>query len=84
MHVSQVMVCCETYKFHERVQLDSITSNELGDPDVLVDVPFRPEVSALRDWRSLPRLGESPLSSPYVILQMFFRRAAGLLQMGSS
>ncbi|EIE24925.1 translation initiation factor [Coccomyxa subellipsoidea C-169] len=52
-----VMVCCETYKFHERVQLDSITSNELGDPDALVDVPFRPEASALRDWRSLPRLG---------------------------
>lgn len=25
-----VMICCETYKFHERVQLDSITSNELG------------------------------------------------------
>ena len=28
-------VCCETHKFHERVQLDSITSNELGDPDAL-------------------------------------------------
>lgn len=25
-----VLVCCETYKFHERVQLDSISSNELG------------------------------------------------------
>ena len=25
-----VMICCETYKFHERVQLDSITCNELG------------------------------------------------------
>lgn len=25
-----VLVCCETYKFHERVQLDSICSNELG------------------------------------------------------
>jgi translation initiation factor eIF-2B subunit delta len=24
-----VLVCCETYKFHERVQLDSITHNEL-------------------------------------------------------
>uniref|UniRef100_A0A7S1STN3 Translation initiation factor eIF2B subunit delta n=1 Tax=Tetraselmis chuii TaxID=63592 RepID=A0A7S1STN3_9CHLO len=30
-----VMVCCETYKFNERVQLDSITSNELGDPNAL-------------------------------------------------
>lgn len=26
-----VMICCETYKFHERVQLDSITFNELGN-----------------------------------------------------
>ena len=25
-----VIICCETYKFHERVQLDSICSNELG------------------------------------------------------
>ena len=25
-----VIVCCEAYKFHERVQLDSICSNELG------------------------------------------------------
>ncbi|BDA49360.1 Translation initiation factor eIF-2B subunit delta at C-terminar half [Coccomyxa sp. Obi] len=52
-----VMVCCETYKFHERVQLDSITQNELGDPDVLTFVPFRPEAAALADWRSIPRLG---------------------------
>lgn len=29
-----VIICCETYKFHERVLLDSITSNELGDPEV--------------------------------------------------
>jgi translation initiation factor eIF-2B subunit delta len=25
-----VLVCCEAYKFHERVQLDSLCSNELG------------------------------------------------------
>jgi len=25
-----VLVCCEAYKFHERVQLDSICANELG------------------------------------------------------
>lgn len=31
-----VIVCCETYKFLERVQLDSICSNELADPDELV------------------------------------------------
>lgn len=27
-----VLICCEAYKFHERVQLDSICSNELGMP----------------------------------------------------
>lgn len=27
-----VLVCCEAYKFHERVLLDSICSNELGMP----------------------------------------------------
>lgn len=34
-----VLICCETYKFHERVQLDSITHNELGDPDALALLP---------------------------------------------
>ena len=50
-------MCCETYKFHERVQLDSITSNELGDPDALAAVPLRPEVTTLQGWRSEPCLG---------------------------
>ena len=31
-----VLVCCETYKFVSRVQLDAICSNELGDPDELL------------------------------------------------
>jgi len=31
-----VIVCCETYKFCERVQTDAIVSNELGDPTPLV------------------------------------------------
>lgn len=30
------IVCCETYKFSEKVQLDSICWNEVGDPDELV------------------------------------------------
>jgi translation initiation factor eIF-2B subunit delta len=30
-----VIVCAETYKFHERVQLDCITYNELADPEAL-------------------------------------------------
>jgi translation initiation factor 2B subunit (eIF-2B alpha/beta/delta family) len=29
-HSVPVMVCCETYKFAEGVQLDSFTKNELG------------------------------------------------------
>lgn len=45
-----VMICCETYKFHERVQLDSICSNELGDPDALVKVPGRKDLSELEGW----------------------------------
>ena len=41
-----VIFCCETYKFDEKVQLDSICSNELGDPDELVR---RDEL--LSEWR---------------------------------
>ncbi len=53
-----VVVCAETYKFHERVQLDSFTLNELGDPEALVDVQGLPDVGALRGWRDHKRLGE--------------------------
>lgn len=28
-----VIVCCETFKFCEKVQIDSICFNELGDPE---------------------------------------------------
>ncbi|XP_078429150.1 nagB/RpiA/CoA transferase-like superfamily protein [Wolffia australiana] len=45
-----VLVCCEAYKFHERVQLDSICFNELGDPEVISKVPGRPEVNHLDRW----------------------------------
>ncbi|XP_018319958.1 translation initiation factor eIF-2B subunit delta isoform X2 [Agrilus planipennis] len=31
-----VLVCCETYKFCERVQTDSIVFNEIGDPNELI------------------------------------------------
>ena len=31
-----VLLCCQTFKFSERVQLDSICSNELGDPHDLI------------------------------------------------
>ncbi|XP_052195831.1 uncharacterized protein LOC127803563 isoform X2 [Diospyros lotus] len=45
-----VLVCCEAYKFHERVQLDSICSNELGDPDVISKVPGKGKINHLNDW----------------------------------
>ncbi|SCV04437.1 LANO_0G10198g1_1 [Lachancea nothofagi CBS 11611] len=33
-----VLVCCESLKFSQRVQLDSVTSNELADPNDLVAI----------------------------------------------
>ena len=45
-----VLVCCETYKFAERVLLDSICYNELADPDDLV--PPEPDASKVRWPRS--------------------------------
>eukprot|EP00658_Telonema_sp_P-2_P047017 TRINITY_DN3547_c0_g2_i1.p1 TRINITY_DN3547_c0_g2~~TRINITY_DN3547_c0_g2_i1.p1 ORF type:complete len:147 (+),score=38.26 TRINITY_DN3547_c0_g2_i1:162-602(+) len=49
-----VIFCCETYKFGDRVQLDSICNNELGDPDELVPVQHGEASGAdntLMDWR---------------------------------
>lgn len=34
-----VIVLCETYKFSDRVQLDSFVQNEIGNPDELVNDP---------------------------------------------
>lgn len=33
-----VLVCCESLKFSQRVQLDSVTFNELADPDDLISI----------------------------------------------
>ncbi|GFZ12205.1 NagB/RpiA/CoA transferase-like superfamily protein [Actinidia rufa] len=44
------------YKFHERVQLDSICSNELGDPDVISKVPGRMDVNYLDNWANKDNL----------------------------
>ncbi|KAL5217264.1 hypothetical protein ABZP36_017948 [Zizania latifolia] len=44
-----VLVCCEAYKFHERVLLDSICSNELGDPDVILKVPGKADLGHLKN-----------------------------------
>lgn len=32
-----VLVCCESLKFSDKVQLDSVTQNELGDPNDLIN-----------------------------------------------
>lgn len=48
-----VMVCSETFKFHDRVQLDSVTYNELGDPEALVKGT---EVGVMDGWRDDPNL----------------------------
>ena len=47
-HGVPALVCCETYKFAERVLLDSICFNELGDPDELIPVNERVESSGMR------------------------------------
>ncbi|CAL0299118.1 unnamed protein product [Lupinus luteus] len=51
-----VIVCCEAYKFHERVQLDSVCSNELGDPDVISNVLGRGDVNYLDGWTNIENL----------------------------
>ncbi|ESO85972.1 hypothetical protein LOTGIDRAFT_129894, partial [Lottia gigantea] len=43
------LVCCETYKFCERVQTDSFVFNELGDPNDLVKIGNKPP--CLTDWK---------------------------------
>jgi translation initiation factor eIF-2B subunit delta len=67
-----LIVCCETYKFTERVQLESISFNELGinsnlmcsktagDPDALLksedDTPHKETNEILKTWKDIPSL----------------------------
>ncbi|KAJ8372177.1 hypothetical protein AAFF_G00293940 [Aldrovandia affinis] len=50
-----VLVCCETYKFCERVQTDSFVSNELDDPDDLMVT--RKGKTQLEHWQEVRSLG---------------------------
>nr|XP_020472982.1 translation initiation factor eIF-2B subunit delta isoform X2 [Monopterus albus] len=50
-----VLVCCETYKFCERVQTDSFVSNELDDPDDLIVT--RKGKTELENWQQVQSLG---------------------------
>jgi translation initiation factor eIF-2B subunit delta len=45
-----VLVCCETYKISNKVQLESITQNELGNPDSLI------HGESLKNWKETPNL----------------------------
>ncbi|XP_067882133.1 translation initiation factor eIF-2B subunit delta [Heterodontus francisci] len=49
-----VLVCCETYKFCERVQTDSFVSNELDDPDDLLVT--RNGSTVLKNWHANSKL----------------------------
>ena len=52
-----VLVCCETYKISNKVQLESITQNELGNPDaLLVRNNGRGGECSLAKWRETPDL----------------------------
>ncbi|KAM9969053.1 hypothetical protein ACTFIW_000136 [Dictyostelium discoideum] len=52
------IVCCETYKFTERVQLDSICFNQIGNPQDLVQNLGEKEgsKSLLENWESYSTL----------------------------
>ncbi|ORX87627.1 IF-2B-domain-containing protein [Basidiobolus meristosporus CBS 931.73] len=61
-----VIVCCETYKFSDRVQLDSFVYNEIGSVEEIASTdrpsasanakPCRTQNSALADWKSISDL----------------------------
>ena len=55
-----VIVCCETLKFSEHLQMDSIVFNEIGDPDTLITSAHRNSTSingrSIENWRSQPNL----------------------------
>ena len=58
-----VVACVETYKFGERVVLDSVASNEIGDPSEVLKIPGRTPKS-LSGKDELPA-GLTPLSLMY-------------------
>lgn len=55
-----VLVCCETCKISNRVQLESFTGNELSNPDVGVAFTTTDanttSNNSLRHWRTTPNL----------------------------
>jgi len=53
-----VLVLCETYKFSERIKIDSICYNSLGDPDDLVcaEKIYKEWGNDLSDWQNIGNL----------------------------
>ncbi|GMH39804.1 hypothetical protein BSKO_07702 [Bryopsis sp. KO-2023] len=61
-----VVICAETCKFHEQVQLNSFTQNELGDPYELQNVEGHPELKDLAGWEQNRKL--DPLNLKYDVM----------------
>jgi len=65
-HASHIptVICCQTLKFHERVQLDSFTHNELGDASALV--PENSQIQSELPFLSLLNLKYDLMPSAFV------------------
>jgi len=64
-----VLFCCETYKFCEKVQIDSIVNNELGDPAALL-LPKSDEGKALKQTQTLRLLNLKYDTTPMEFITM--------------
>jgi len=51
-----VLICCETFKLTNRVLLDSITQNELGDPETVRDTDNNGPEGQLDNWKEISSL----------------------------
>ena len=61
-----VLVCCETYKISNRVQLESITHNELGNPEQVMSSSSSSSLSSLKALNLLYDLTPAALVSGIV------------------
>jgi len=46
-----VVICCETYKFCDKVQTDALINNELDDPSKMISSCSSKQQSPLVDWK---------------------------------
>ena len=67
-----VLVCCETYKITTKVQLTSITANELGNPQDLVSIPCALDRSNNEDKHSRGSTGADDVNANSSILSLNF------------